>query len=99
MFKNKKLSRCPYCNGEVVSEAYNRMLDFICLSCNNKKTYPGLIQKKVSDTPIASPGNRMPSDIKKQEYYHTNAIDDAVNEFNNWVKGCLREKKIDNIIK
>lgn len=82
----------------MVSEAYNIMLNFICLSCNNKKTYPGLIQKKVSDTPIARPGNRKYSK-KDQEYYHTHAIDDAVNEFNNWVKRCLREVYIDSIIK
>jgi hypothetical protein len=83
------LKPCPYCGGKIEDGSYDRRIRFICKSCDYIKHYPGLIQSNVSPVPIpysdGKGGTLDPSLVKNQEYYHRDAPEDAIEDFNMWV--------------
>lgn len=96
------LDACPYCDGEVRDESYDRQIVFVCEDCGHRKGYPGLLQTVKNDFPIpysdGNGGTLDPSKVKNQEYYHKDAPLNAVKEFNQWVVNTKlqreREKKL-----
>ncbi len=106
-YYEKFLKPCPVCDGSITDDSYDRGIRFGCKSCGYTKSYPGLIQSKVSSVPMPMvDGDGMPidpKDVKHQEYYHQNANDFAVAEFNKWVddrNSCIaRNSKIEDVLK
>ena len=94
-----KLLNCPYCNEPVKDSSYDRRFVLSCRKCNWEKGYPGLLQPVPNNAPIPySDGNGGiidPSKVKYQEYYHYNAIENTINQFNNWVNNTILQQKRD----
>jgi len=88
-YSEQYLKPCPKCGGKIKDDSYDRRIRFLCKPCDYTKWYPGLIQDKVSPVPIPySDGNGgvlEPHLVKHQEYYHYNASEIAIEEFNMWV--------------
>lgn len=105
-FNEQYLKKCPFCNGDIKDDSYDRRIVFRCVNCNIVKSYPGLLQTEVSSVPIPySDGNGgyiNPEDIKVQEYYHQFANEIAVEEFNKWVDTenikIVRDYKISDVL-
>lgn len=101
-----KLLNCPYCNEEISDDSYDRRIVLRCKKCDWTKSYPGLLQPTPSKVPIpysdGKGGILDPSLVKYQEYYHYQANENAINEFNNWVKNIIlqeeRGQKINQIL-
>lgn len=99
------LDPCPYCDGEIIDKSYDRGIVFVCSDCGNTKNYPGLLQMVKNGYPIpysdGNGGTLDPSKVKYQEYYHQDAPENAVKEFNKWAQNTKlqrqREKKLKEI--
>lgn len=93
----KHLKKCPHCDGIITDHSYDRRIVFRCTTCDYDKTYPGIIQINKSQVPIPysdNDGNIIdPKNIKNQEYYHVNAGEYAISEFNKWVDATSIEKQ------
>ena len=88
-YSEQYLKPCPKCGGKIKDDSYDRQIRFLCKPCDYIKWYPGLIQDKVSPVPIpysdGKGGVLEPHLVKHQEYYHYNASEIAIEEFNIWV--------------
>lgn len=88
-YTEKQLKPCPVCDVLVTDDSFDRGIRFTCKPCGYVKSYPGLLQTKVSSVPIPyvdKDGVAIdPKDVKYQEYYHSNATEEAIESFNNWV--------------
>lgn len=94
-----KLLNCPYCNNPPKDSSYDRRFVLSCPKCDWEKGYPGLLQPIPNNVPIQySDGNGNtidPSEVIYQEYYHYDAVQNTINEFNNWVNSIILQQKRD----